>query len=183
MFSTSCKSWENSHSKQWHGAVQSPVNDVSYLCYRLYWRRNHMTTVPWTNAEVVSSVQQTTRLLQAVPYLLLARFMVDCVTYLWNIITVYHLPLVLSTRTAPVNSWPEKRKRRRRLCHNKSPAAPATLGPALLHTTVTLIIASMNMSSSRLQSLFFCTVHWDGDHMSQVSALKLGVIKLRLCFE
>lgn len=63
-----------------------------------------MTTVSWTNAEVVSSVQQTTSLLQAVPYLLLlARFMVDCVTYLWNIITVYRLPLVLSTRTAPVN--------------------------------------------------------------------------------
>ncbi|ROL41146.1 putative methyltransferase NSUN7 [Anabarilius grahami] len=39
----------------------------------------------------------------SVPYLLLARFMVDCVTYLWDIITVYHLPLVLSTRTAPVN--------------------------------------------------------------------------------
>lgn len=77
-----------------------------------------MTTVSWTNAEVVSSVQQTTSLLQAVPYLLLARFMVDCVTYLWNIITVYRLPLVLSTRTAPVNLI---------LMTGKAEAAPATV--------------------------------------------------------
>jgi len=67
-------------------------------------------------------------------------------------------------------SWPERRKQRQRLCHNKSSAAreacvaqslqrlrsaPTTLGPALLHTTVTLIISSMNMISSRVLSWLF----------------------------
>jgi len=62
-------------------------------------------------------------------------------------------------------------------------SAPTTLGSALLHTTVTLIIASMNMISSPVLSRLFSTGRWGEDHMSQDSALKRGVIKLRLCFE